>query len=614
MKLHSKSFLIYFIYCLVPLLLLAGINYWNGLRSVDSTLSSQAQTHLNALSGELDRRLQNEQVELARAALSPQLQLLITSRKPLSESGSVFQQTEATPTLPPELFNSLSSILKGSGHLDRIAVYDQNRLPVFQLERAKNSQNVDTFNYRSVNTSIQPPATPLVGKDSSASLDGSTIRFFAPITDTAANQQIGTVVGELSLEEVVRDTSAVLNASGRNPQTSFVTVIDQQARIVFNLNRESEGKLVSSELPEFLPIAESLARNTPGVTRFSMGGRDFITAYSPLPQWDLGLAVGLDRSSNIGSAHKIGIVGTIWALLAAGVGALLLSTKGQKKSEGIERVEEGLTAIRKGELDKKIELRSSDDVRVIADSINAITEQMRAQIAREEESRQFQAFARLSAMLTHDLKNSIEALSLIVGNMEQHFDNAEFRADAMRSLTSATDKLRGLVTRLTKPLTSLSGEHPRPKSVDLIPILKRVAAKTAEPMRDKHEIKIDLPKHLFAYVDPERIENVIENLIINALEAMADRKGKLTIAAGVNSRGAAMFSVSDTGPGMSQSFISSSLYKPFSTTKRNGVGLGLYTCREVVEASAGKMEVESVEGAGTTFRVVLPSASHDSRS
>jgi len=61
------------------------------------------------------------------------------------------------------------------------------------------------------------------------------------------------------------------------------------------------------------------------------------------------------------------------------------------------------------------------------------------------ETRQFQSFVRLSAMLTHDLKNAIEALSLTVSNMESHFDNKDFRADAMKSVTGATNNLRALV-------------------------------------------------------------------------------------------------------------------------------------------------------------------------
>ncbi len=113
---------------------------------------------------------------------------------------------------------------------------------------------------------------------------------------------------------------------------------------------------------------------------------------------------------------------------------------------------EDLSAIAKGELDRRIILQSSDDARGIADNINVVTERLRAQIAREEESRQFESFVRLSAMLTHDLKNAIEGLSLTVGNMERHFDNPQFRTDAMKGLTSATDKLKALVARLCKTI------------------------------------------------------------------------------------------------------------------------------------------------------------------
>jgi signal transduction histidine kinase len=85
-------------------------------------------------------------------------------------------------------------------------------------------------------------------------------------------------------------------------------------------------------------------------------------------------------------------------------------------------------------------------------------------------------------------------------------------------------------------------------------------------------------------------------------------KGKLTIEAGEAGPGKVFLSVSDTGPGMSSDFVENRLFRPFSTTKRSGVGLGLYTCREVVRANGGAIEVQSKQGVGTTFRVVLPSA------
>jgi hypothetical protein len=59
---------------------------------------------------------------------------------------------------------------------------------------------------------------------------------------------------------------------------------------------------------------------------------------------------------------------------------------------------------------------------------------------------------------------------------------------------------------------------------------------------------------------------------------------------------------------MSEEFIRTRLFRPFATTKSKGIGLGLYTCREVVEAHGGRLEVESKEGSGTRFRVVIPSS------
>jgi putative PEP-CTERM system histidine kinase len=277
-------------------------------------------------------------------------------------------------------------------------------------------------------------------------------------------------------------------------------------------------------------------------------------------------------------------------------------------------VTEDVSAIAKGELDRRIILQSSDDYRSLADNINVVTDQLRAQIAREEETRQFESFMRISAMLTHDLKNAIEGLSLTVGNMERHFDNPQFRADAMRGLTSATDKLKALVARLSRPMTSLSGEHKLPTNIDLIPIIQRVVSMTAEPLRSKHSIVTRLPSSLHALADPVRVEEVLENLVLNALEAMTEQGGTLTIEAAQTANGAAMFSVSDTGRGMSRIFVDTRLFRPFSTTKKTGIGLGLYTCREVLKASGGTIEVDSVEGAGTTFRVVLPSIPHDRRS
>src|SRR5205085_8140728 len=137
-----------------------------------------------------------------------------------------------------------------------------------------------------------------------------------------------------------------------------------------------------------------------------------------------------------------------------------------------------------------------------------VKERLREQLAREAEMRQFDSFMRLSAMLTHDLKNSILTLSLIVSNMREQFHNEGFRADAMKSLTEATDKMRAMVAKLSEPVRSLSGEFKRPHPIDLIPIINGVLARTIEPSTSQHKVEIDLPSSLVAVADDERIEKV----------------------------------------------------------------------------------------------------------
>jgi signal transduction histidine kinase len=154
----------------------------------------------------------------------------------------------------------------------------------------------------------------------------------------------------------------------------------------------------------------------------------------------------------------------------------------------------------------------------------------------------------------------------------------------------------------------LSGEYKRPRPTDLVPIIERVLALTAAPASAIHQIETRLPASLVASVDPERMERVVENLVINALEAMGAESGRLMVEAGQTDDGKPFFSVADTGPGMSDEFIRSRLFQAFATTKNKGVGLGLYTCREVVRAHGGQIDVESHQGSGTCFRVVLPSA------
>jgi hypothetical protein len=105
-------------------------------------------------------------------------------------------------------------------------------------------------------------------------------------------------------------------------------------------------------------------------------------------------------------------------------------------------------------------------------------------------------------------------------------------------------------------------------------------------------------------LDPEQIRKVLTNLVLNANDAV-EEGGRIHICTGRRD-GWVELIVADNGSGMSREFMDQCLSRPFKTTKKHGIGIGLFQSRMIVEAHKGEIEVESEEGVGSTFRVLLP--------
>ena len=105
-------------------------------------------------------------------------------------------------------------------------------------------------------------------------------------------------------------------------------------------------------------------------------------------------------------------------------------------------------------------------------------------------------------------------------------------------------------------------------------------------------------------MDPDQIRKVLANMVLNANDALS-QGGEIRIETGQRN-GWAVISVSDNGSGMSKEFMEKSLFRPFKTTKKQGMGIGLFQSKMIVEAHGGRIEAESEENVGSTFRVFLP--------
>jgi len=124
------------------------------------------------------------------------------------------------------------------------------------------------------------------------------------------------------------------------------------------------------------------------------------------------------------------------------------------------------------------------------------------------------------------------------------------------------------------------------------------------PLGPKLRLELALDPAPSVRADTDAIQRVIQNLITNAAEAM-EGEGTITVSVGARDEQVTC-AVIDTGCGMSQEFIRTSLFVPFQTTKKGGWGIGLYQAREIMTAHAGRIDVSSLEGRGTTVTLVFP--------
>ena len=104
--------------------------------------------------------------------------------------------------------------------------------------------------------------------------------------------------------------------------------------------------------------------------------------------------------------------------------------------------------------------------------------------------------------------------------------------------------------------------------------------------------------------DRQQLQSVFTNLLLNARDAVGTN-GQITVETTRQGEWVAL-SVSDNGCGMTKPFIKNSLFRPFHSTKKKGLGIGMFQSKTIVEAHHGKISVQSELDVGTTFRVMLP--------
>ena len=217
------------------------------------------------------------------------------------------------------------------------------------------------------------------------------------------------------------------------------------------------------------------------------------------------------------------------------------------------------------------------------------------------QAKELEAFQTMAAFFVHDLKNAASTLNLMLRNLPEHFDDPAFREDALRGIGKTVVHINHLISRLSLLRHELKIQ-PAPSDLNAL-IEKAVAGLESDP-------EVPLLKSLgplpLIPLDQEQMAKVVTNLVLNAREAITGR-GEIHLGTS-RTEGWIMLTVRDTGCGMTPDYINRALFRPFQTTKKSGLGIGMFQSKMIVEAHGGRITVASEPGRGTTFQVILPAA------
>ena len=221
------------------------------------------------------------------------------------------------------------------------------------------------------------------------------------------------------------------------------------------------------------------------------------------------------------------------------------------------------------------------------------------------EVRKFDAFNRMSAFVVHDLKNIVTQLSLMLKNAERLHDNREFQQDMLLTVESSLGKMRRLMLQLREgtPAAGVS------VGVELGPIVQRLQALARARGR---ALEVSESERLATRGHEDRLERVLGHLVTNALDATtSDGKVWMTVQ---RESGQVRIEVGDNGVGMTEEFVQTRLFKPFSSTKGSGMGVGSFESAQYVRELGGSIHVASRPAEGTQITVLLPlfESQHDS--
>src|ERR1700744_5294905 len=221
------------------------------------------------------------------------------------------------------------------------------------------------------------------------------------------------------------------------------------------------------------------------------------------------------------------------------------------------------------------------------------------------------AWQKLLSVMTHEIMNSVAPISSLAETMLHRLQESARLLDGQPGALEDLELGIGTIRRRSEGLLKFAETYRNLNKITTLS-LKKVYARDLfenlhtlmEPTLDQKRIEMEIlliDPDLSLEADTNLIEQVLINLVVKAIEAVKDREEPLiTLSGHIGTGGRPIIRVGDNGAGMSPE-VMENIFIPFFSTKKNGSGIGLSLCKQILLLHRGNIQVQSVEGVGTAF-------------
>ncbi len=396
------------------------------------------------------------------------------------------------------------------------------------------------------------------------------------------------LVGALALAQTLNPV--ILDTTGLG-QTGQAYLVDK-GKVMLTPSRfmNHPGPLTHTMDSEGIRLALAGQGGTGVYTGFE--GQPVLGAWVYLPEQEWGLISEMNADEAFAPLARLRRNAVLVALLTMAAVMLVVAWLSRSISLPIRQLAAASLDVSRGKLDTSVTIRLHDELGELGERFNGMVQSLRESQKQLVQSERLAAIGELAASVVHEIRNPLSAVKMNLRILETRCATDPVTAEHFRLARTQTERLESMLTELldySKPVTL------QRRSMAVADLIREALAHFGESVESRFDEPLPLVN-----VDPERITQVLLNLLLNAKQA----GGSIAIRARAADN-AVRITVADTGHGISADNLQH-VFEPFFTTRKQGTGLGLPNARKIIEAHGGTIHITSTPDTGTEAEITLP--------